>query len=454
MLDNPSSLWQKTVQHLMPLWREALGNKDSLDSLTLTPDLETSDHKQLLTWIDACIDGAGDVAARNRTAQLGRCYLELSETGRVTFFTLLCQKYDIQEQKLTELMQAWQDADSDSRQALTRKLRQQLEPPRMVLLRQFNELPEGVKFLVDMRAELLKLSRQHLHLKPLEEDLKRLLTNWFDVGLLQLEEITWHSGADLLEKLIEYEAVHEIQSWNDLKNRLDSDRRCFAFFHPNMPNEPLIFVEVALVEGMSGNVQALLDEDAPLANLNQADSAIFYSISNTQKGLRGISLGNFLIKQVVNQLQHDFPQLKQFATLSPVPGFTDWLDNLSEAEQQTLAFSGNSEQLRQQLLQADEAGKEALEAQIKPLALAYFTQAKHPRYERFARDSVAHFHLTNGAQLARINWLADQSEKGLKQSLGLMVNYLYELPQIEARSQGYTGNGEIALSAALNKQKK
>lgn len=452
MLDNPASLWQKTIQHLMPLWRDALGSKDNLENLTLTPDLESSDHPQLLTWIDACIDGAGDVAARNRTAQLGRCYLQLSETGRVTFFSLLCQKYDIPEDSLSELMQQWQEADAASRPALTRKLRQQLEPPRMVLLRQFNELPEGVKFLVDMRAELLKLSRNHPHLKPLEEDLKRLLSSWFDVGLLQLEEINWHSGADVLEKLIEYEAVHEIQSWNDLKNRLDSDRRCFAFFHPNMPNEPLIFVEVALVEGLAGNVQALLDEDAPLADLNQADSAIFYSISNTQKGLRGISLGNFLIKQVVNQLQHDFPQLKQFATLSPVPGFTQWLDNLDDADKQLLQLDTDSDGLRQQLQQ--EPQPEGLQERINALALHYFTQAKHPRYAPFVRDPVAHFHLTNGAQLARINWLADQSDKGLQQSLGLMVNYLYELPHIESRSQGYNTSGEVALSAPLSKQLK
>jgi len=191
-----------------------------------------------------------------------------------------------------------------------------------------------------MRAELLRLRREHPNLGPLEADLKRLLNAWFDVGLLQMEEINWRSSAELLEKLIAYEAVHAIQSWNDLKNRLDSDRRCFAFFHPNMPEEPLIFVEVALVKGMDNNVQELLDEAAPLEDIRLADTAIFYFISNAQKGLSGVSFGNFLIKRVVKQLQQEFPQLKQFATLSPMPRFCRWLDSIDAAQESALLDEG------------------------------------------------------------------------------------------------------------------
>ena len=201
----------------------------------------------------------------------------------------------------------------------------------MRLLTQFNGLPEGVKFLVDMRGELLPLARRDSGLKSLDEDLKTLLGTWFDVGFLELRRITWDSAsAALLERLIAYEAVHAIESWDDLKNRLDSDRRCFAFFHPRMPDEPLIFVEVALVNGMADNVQKLLDEDAPVQDPRHADTAIFYSISNAQKGLAGISFGNFLIKRVVDELSREFPRLKTFATLSPVTGFRAWLEGVLE----------------------------------------------------------------------------------------------------------------------------
>ncbi len=200
--------------------------------------------------------------------------------------------------------------------------------PRSVILRQFTALPDGFHFLVNMRSDLLPQIGKDAKLRGLEYDLKSILSTWFDVGLLDLVEITWNSPAALLEKLIEYEAVHRVVSWDDLKNRLDADRRVFAFFHPKMPLEPLIFVHVALVEGMSDNVQHLLDEKTPVFDIDKADTAIFYSISNAQKGLAGISFGNFLIKRVVSLLTNEMKQLKTFATLSPVPGFRAWLDPL------------------------------------------------------------------------------------------------------------------------------
>ena len=217
-------------------------------------------------------------------------------------------------------------ADPAERATAKAALRRALEPPRLRLLTQFTTIPDGRKFLVDLRGFLLKVRRDDKLLAALDADLRGLLAAWFDIGFLELQRIDWNSPAVLLEKLVGYEAVHEIRSWRDLKNRLDSDRRCYAFFHPRMPGEPLIFVEVALVKGLAGSVQKLLDEKAPVLDPREADTAIFYSISNCQQGLAGISFGNFLIKRVVEELSGELRSLKTFATLSPIPGFRAWLD--------------------------------------------------------------------------------------------------------------------------------
>jgi malonyl-CoA decarboxylase len=433
-----NQLFQKTIRRWVPFWRDLPPQHDLLEKLSLDPDLNDADEKVLLAWMDACLkDNGGEVAARTRAAELGVRFLELNDVGRVRFLALMADNYAVDEVRLTQAIESWLAADSDERVTLEAELRNALEPPRMKLLTQFNELPQGVKFLVDMREELLRLRREHPKLAPLEADLKRLLSAWFDVGLLQMEEINWRSSAELLEKLIAYEAVHAIQSWNDLKNRLDSDRRCFAFFHPNMPEEPLIFVEVALVKGMANNVQELLDESAPLEDIGLADTAIFYSISNAQKGLAGISFGNFLIKRVVNQLQQEFPQLKRYATLSPIPGFCRWLETIESAQESALL---------------DEGVVSRSPEHLQKMAAHYLGEQKQSRNVNHARDPVAHFHLSNGAQIERLNWMADTSENGLKQSAGMMVNYLYELPWIESRSQGYSAEGKVSLSLSIAKQ--
>jgi malonyl-CoA decarboxylase len=433
-----NQLFQKTIRRWVPFWRDLPPQHDLLEKLSLDPDLNDADEKVLLAWMDACLkDNGGEVAARTRAAELGVRFLELNDVGRVRFLALMADNYAVDEVRLTQAIESWLAADSDERVTLEAELRNALEPPRMKLFTQFNELPQGVKFLVDMREELLRLRREHPKLAPLEADLKRLLSAWFDVGLLQMEEINWRSSAELLEKLIAYEAVHAIQSWNDLKNRLDSDRRCFAFFHPNMPEEPLIFVEVALVKGMANNVQELLDESAPLEDIGLADTAIFYSISNAQKGLAGISFGNFLIKRVVNQLQQEFPQLKRYATLSPIPGFCRWLETIEPAQESALL---------------DEGVVSRSPEHLQKMAAHYLGEQKQSRNVNHARDPVAHFHLSNGAQIERLNWMADTSENGLKQSAGMMVNYLYELPWIESRSQGYSAEGKVSLSLSIAKQ--
>ncbi|MDE0811654.1 MAG: malonyl-CoA decarboxylase, partial [Alphaproteobacteria bacterium] len=355
-------------------------------------------------------------------------------------------------------------ADDGARNGAEVRLRKALEPRWRALLGRFTTLPEGVKFLVDLRAEMLSMARDDAAIKALSDDLRMMLSTWFDIGLLDLRQIDWASPAVLLEKLIAYESVHAIKSWDDLKNRLDSDRRCFAFFHPNMPNEPLIFVEVALVNGMAPSVDQLLDEGAPEIDPKTADTAIFYSISNAQRGLDGISFGNFLIKRVVELLSHDFPNLKAFATLSPIPGFSRWLEEQMKDEQAVLLTGtdrkilaglgagandvellgdvlGRVEWLRDEVLAA------ALKEPISRLAARYLLVAKGR--DARALDPVANFHLTNGARAERLNWLGDRSERGLSQSHGLMINYLYRLGEIEANSTAYLTERKIAKSSPM-----
>ncbi|MBY4678330.1 malonyl-CoA decarboxylase [Marinobacterium arenosum] len=443
----------KTWRHLRQVWRGAAGNGRNHQSVSLQPQLPDEDLDQLRQWMRACLEVQGqEVSARARTAQLGHAYMALDAEGRRRFLQLLAEEFDRDDGEIEQAISAWRDAEGPRRVEARLALQELLDPPRMQLLKQFTELPEGVKFLVDMRAELLLHRRESPALAALEADLKRLLIHWFDVGLLNLERISWQSPAELLEKLIAYEAVHEIQSWEDLKNRLDSDRRCFAFFHPNMPGEPLIFVEVALVNGLADNIQQLLDEEAPLQALAQADTAIFYSISNAQQGLAGISFGNFLIKRVVGLLQQEFPALKQFATLSPIPGFSRWLKQVED--QQLIELLGNDTALP--LLRSaqgesdwpsDPARAELLREPLQRLAAHYL--ARERKSDRRALDPVAHFHLSNGAEIAQLNWLADRSSKGLRQSMALMVNYRYDLARVESNSQQYLASGEAATGKAF-----
>lgn len=452
MQSQPVSIFERAFKKLVPGGLDAM-NRRGPDIMGIGADLPDSDIPTVRSWIDDCLNAnGGQVEARNRAAQLGRAYLKLSDAGKIRFLGLLAEHYGVDEKAVTKAIHQWQEAVPQQKTVAAQKLRKALEPSRTTLLRHFNAVPSGVKFLVDLRDELLTFCKEYPALRPLETDLKNLLATWFDVGLLQLEEITWNSSASMLEKLIAYEAVHAIRSWNDLKNRLDSDRRCFAFIHPNMPDEPLIFVEVALVNGLAGNVQKLLDEDAPTQDIATADTAIFYSISNAQRGLAGISFGNFLIKQVVTRLQDEFPQLRQFATLSPIPGFCRWLQNTSPeilrsmpGGEQWLEFPPPRDPVKADAADTDNERRDAL----LRLAAAYLCST-NPDTGR-ALDPVAHFHLSNGAQVARLNWMADTSEKGLRQSAGMMVNYLYELPKIVHRSEQYTSGGVVSQSPAIRK---
>ena len=326
-----------------------------------------------------------------------------------------------------------------------------------------------MKFLVDLRASLLAVCKDDPLLRALEADLKGLLASWFDVSFLELKRIDWTSPAALLEKLVGYEAVHEIRSWRDLKNRLDSDRRCYAFFHPRMPDEPLIFVEVALVQGLTASVQRLLDQKAPVLDPGACDTAIFYSISNCQRGLAGISFGNFLIKRVVDLLSREFGNLKTFATLSPIPGFRAWVDRqlaakepalLSEEEAASLraAMPGASSEesplaaiLAHRGWQRDPALRKAAEPVLVRLCASYLLTEAAANGAKRARDPVAHFHLSNGARVERISAAADTSEKGVKESATLMVNYLYDPARIEEYHEDYAGEGKRNASTAVKR---
>jgi malonyl-CoA decarboxylase len=312
-----------------------------------------------------------------------------------------------------------------------------------------------------MRANLLSRVREDHRLYKLSEDIKEILSAWFDIGLLDLQEITWNSPAALLEKLIEYEAVHEIKSWEDLRSRLDSDRFCFAFFHNKMVSEPLIFVEVALVNKLSDNIQELLNKEDDKDGLQNANTAIFYSISNTQPGLAGISLGNFLIKTVVKKISDDFKDIKHFATLSPVPGFRKWLDpKLKNGETELLPrevgilrdyFGSQDAGPRlSETLAGDWNSNEEFVDTVKPILLRLCTRyLLEERQGKRALDPVANFHLANGARLERVNWLADESVSGMKRSWGIMVNYLYRLSDIEQNHEEYVSKGQVISSRAV-----
>ncbi|NNJ84290.1 MAG: malonyl-CoA decarboxylase [Gammaproteobacteria bacterium] len=446
------------------------------------PSLSGDDWISVKAEIDKCLYGpGGEVSERARAMELGRLYLDLDEQGRERFFQLLATQYDIDRTALSSTIAAWNElyqhpestrAHIDGLHRATEgALRERLTAPRVRLLARFNGLSEGVKFLVDMRSELIPLARKDPVLKGLDDDLKALLVGWFDVGFLDLQCITWDAPASLLEKLAYYEAVHAVTSWGDIKNRLaPPDRRCYAYFHPQMPNEPLIFVWVALVKGMSGNVQTLLDaKRRTVQDPSDADTAIFYSISNAQSGLAGISFGNFLIKRVVKDLVNRYGHIKTFATLSPIPGFRGWLNEriaeegdslLAADELQALSSMANASAAKgvREGAQGTEALTmlcdqkdwyqrpeitQVLQGLLIRLCTRYLTQAKRGKY---ARNRVAHFHLSNGARMERINWLGDTSKKGIEDSAGMMINYLYEANDIEKNHEAYTRDGKIAVS--------
>ncbi len=341
--------------------------------------------------------------------------------------------------------------EAPSQDALERLMRS-LASPCQELLRRLNLAPGATRALVEMRADLLRRSRGHGEFAAIDRDFIHLFTSWFNRGFLVLARLSWSSPASILEKIITYEAVHEIRGWDDLRRRLDPhDRRCFAFFHPALVDEPLIFVEVALLDDVPSSIHSLLEaEGGPEHAAPEPSVAVFYSISNCQEGLRGISFGNFLIKQVAEDLAKEIPTLRTFVTLSPVPGFRTWLYRaLDKGELSYLTEPQRSQidRVRAEGWPQEEARQDALRPSVMAAAAHYFLLAK----DRSGKpaDPVARFHLGNGARLERLCWLGDTSEKGVRESLSLMVNYRYELREIERNHEGYINQSAIAASKAV-----
>jgi len=402
------------------------------------------------------------VSARARAADLGEAYLGLNDEGRHKFLKLLITDFGVDHDAVRHTAEAlFSDLSSERRNEVEVQLREHLTPPYQTLLTQFNALPQGIKFLVDLRSDVMRLSKEHPELSPINEVLQNQLRSWFDIGFLELKNINWNASASLLEKLIEYEAVHRVESWDDLHHRLGQNRRCYAFFHPSMPEEPLIFVWVALVNEISDNVNALLDTSHHEIENDHPTTAIFYSISSAQRGLSGVSLGNFLIKRVVDELKKECPSLVQFATLSPVPGFSTWLKRLAAQPDSDLLKDDELEALRlatertfAELLDdptwvSDEKISDALCEPLQRVLAKYI--AKEKKDDDKTSNPVAHFHLSNGAIFERINWFGDMSERGISQSYGMMINYLYDLDVIDKNHEQYIENGEIAQSKQIQK---
>ncbi len=403
-------------------------------------DFGSNSNTARVAIAEAISTRGGEVAARNRAAIVAANYLTLDQEGQRRFFTILSEDFGVDRLAVDNLIKDLGDAAD--RGPIERKLRSALEAERELLFRRFLSVENGLAFVVGLRADLLALNDDTF--ADLDDELRRLLDRWFDAGLLTLSQISWDSPASLLEKLVEYEAVHAVTSWGDLKNRLRSDRRLFAFQHPGLPNDLLIFVEVALVSGLANSVDELLNTSAPIIDSDQADTAIFYSISNCQDGLAGVRLGDFLIKRVVTELSREQPGLKHFATLSPIPGFRRWLENKLEAQE--LGYVEDAEiQALETALQnpkwtLEEETVTQLQVTLPKLGAQYLLSEK--RGQR-AIDPVANFHLSNGARVERIIFGANQQDIAQDRALGMMVNYRYDLPKIEDRHDEYVHEGII-----------
>lgn len=431
----------RTIASIRERWRAIAESAHGAFVRSQSTELSRRESDRVRDEFAACIAGrGGDVSSRGRAAALGQLYLGLGDPGRTAFLRILAE-YQPDGRAVAELAKMPSEERAGAREHRLRDLRAALEPPSQRVFRQFNSLPAGIKFLVDLRADLLRFRETDHALARLERDLHELLASWFDIGFLTLQRITWDAPASLLERLAGYEAVHEVRNWRDLKNRLDTDRRCYAFFHPLMPDEPLIFIEIALVSNVSESIAPLLDTAAPLENPREATTAIFYSISNCQRGLAGISFGNALIKRVVRDLAREFPQLRTFSTLSPIPGFLPWL-SARERPDAPLAVA-----LARRGWYRDASIVAAVREPLLRLCAHYLVEER--RQDGTVRDPVAHFHLSNGARIERINWLGDRSTKGLRDSAGMMVNYLYRPEQIDDNHEAYTTSGKIAHSPAV-----
>jgi malonyl-CoA decarboxylase len=396
--------------------------------------------ENLISLCNALLAESGEYASTALAREALSAYQALDERCRREFFELLARHYSPSPDAVSRAAAAFQAKPTPENLI---ELQAVVEPARQELFHRLNMAPGGTEALVEMRRQLLADLKERPEWRAVDADLMRVLRSWFNRGFLRLERIDWRTSALVLEKLIHYEGVHAIQGWRDLRRRLEADRRCFAFFHPQLPDEPIIFIEVALTRGMSAQVQPLLDIRSKVTAPADADCAMFYSITNCQEGLRGISFGNQLIKQVAEDLKREFPHLRRFATLSPIPGFRRWLEGASlQGEDQALL-----ERLGDPAWHLGEI-PEGLEKLLMRLCAYYLLKAKRGLEPL---DPVARFHLGNGAALERLNWMGDSSESGITRSAGMMVNYVYWLDELEKNHERYFRDHEIATSPALER---
>ncbi|MDH5220595.1 MAG: malonyl-CoA decarboxylase [Betaproteobacteria bacterium] len=383
-------------------------------------------------------EASGAALARDALAAFGA----LGAAERAQFFDVLALEFSPSAEDVDRAAAAYRLERST---ANLQRLQRAAEPARQELFRRINMAPGGTAALIEMRRELLAGLGEHPSWQAIDADLLHLLRSWFNRGFLRLERIDWRTPAIVLEKLIRYESVHAIRGWSDLHRRLEADRRCYAFFHPQLPEEPLIFIEVALTHGVSARVQPLLDAASPVEDPGHSNCAVFYSINNCQDGLRGISFGDLLIKQVAENLRRELPRVRKFVTLSPIPGFRQWL----AAERVHLARGPRGEE-RMALLDAlerpgwqDSAAATPLHGLLLPLCAHYLLRAKKGTEPL---DAVSRFHLGNGASLERINWLGDTSEHGMAISAGMMVNYVYRLSHVERNHERFVKEHHVEAS--------
>ena len=413
------------------------GRGDSLDRRT----------RELVALCESLLAEPAEFAGIALAREALAAYQGLDERLRHEFFEVLARGYSPAPDAVGAAADAYRAEPTPENLA---RLQQEVESPRQELFRRLNMAPGGTAALVAMRGLLLKDMKDHPQWRFIDADLRHLLRSWFNRGFLRLERIEWRTAAIVLEKLIQYEAVHAIQGWRDLRRRLEADRRCFAFFHPQLPDEPIIFIEVALTRGMRAHVQPLLDVNAPLGSPEGADCAMFYSITNCQEGLRGISFGNLLIKQVAEELKREFPHLRRFATLSPIPGFRSWL---ADSRVRLALGAGGNERIALLARLEDPAWHlgevpEALETLLAGLCAYYLIHAKQ---DEEPLDPVARFHLANGAALERLNWLGDSSDQGLARSAGMMANYVYRLDEVERNHERYFRAHAVVASPLLER---
>ncbi|MEL6519445.1 MAG: malonyl-CoA decarboxylase [Pseudomonadota bacterium] len=369
----------------------------------------------------ALVSATGEVSGRAAGRKILDRYEALDDEHKLAFFLDLAREMNIDPEAVRDALDAY---EADPSKSTYRTFMNAAEPARQELIRRLNQVPGATNRLVNMRADLLRMTEGDPQLAALDMDFRHLFASWFNRGFLVLRPINWESPAHILEKIIAYEAVHAIDSWEDLRRRVEpADRRCFAFFHPAMADEPLIFVEVALTKGVPGSVQSVLAEDREPLDAETADTAVFYSISNCQAGLASISFGNSLIKQVAADLSLELPQLETFVTLSPIPGFAQW--HSAAALEPTIKD----------------------EDSLKALAAHYLVNAK--RSDGLPLDPVARFHLGNGALVHKVHVGADTSEKGMRQSHGTMVNYLYDLKRVAENHEQFATSGHVVFSPEI-----